>query len=426
MYSYEKDPTHKFKKEKEIDKYLHQVEKKRVIELKEQVKHMEKIVDIKLASKRERTENENENVKNLNYNYEHKQEKQDKELNQSKSQAEAESQSETQHKEKKEIDIKFATEKILKHIEKPGALNKCINLLKSLLISIDLRKLNPLVFIRIFYKISLLPFKFNEDETTRNITQLYEYVNKELIHLGHLGNHNYPGQSEDNDFLQFFSVFKIPFEDQISIITDDSFKFKHSIKKLDKDFTSIDDYKTREVEVMEKFENFFKNIFPEKNKNQDENLDLTIDIYQNTNIPIKQFFNAIEITEQHVLTLQNAIRRNFLFDEIKKAFSFYKTKWAYSSINTILTKLYLEYNSKFNSDQLDQLTAMINIIKNKSSSISLVDSRVSLRDEKIKNNPLEAYHQVTDARVEKVVDSGLDKWTMKQSGLSEGKMYINN
>jgi len=77
-------------------------------------------------------------------------------------------------------------------------------------------------------------------------------------------------------------------------------------------------------------------------------------------------------------------------------------------------------NTRHNSFNLKRF------IKIKSSNISLVDSRVSLRDEKIKNHLLEAYHQVTDGRVGKVVDSGLDKWSMKQSGLSEGKMYINN
>jgi hypothetical protein len=414
MQSYEKDSSHKFKKEKEIDKYLHQVEKTRVIELKQQVKHLEKIVDIKLANKRERSDTSNaENNQNIESSQNKDPIKMSTILN------------ETQDTPPKEIDIKFATEKILKHIEKPGALNKCLNLLKSLLMNID--KVNPLILIKIFYKISILPFKFNEEETTKNITQLYEYVNKELIRLGEQEKEKEIEERKyilEKEFLEFFSIFKIPFEEQISLITDDSFKFNNSIKKLDKEYTSIEDYRSDEIEIVEKFEKYFNKI---KTPEIDEDLikGIDIDIYNQRTTSLTDFLDSIDIHVSDISTLKSAIKRNFLFDCIKKAFNYYKLKWAYTSINSLFTKLYLE-KSKLSPDQLDQLSSMINIIKNKSSNISILDSSRSFRDEKIKSNPLEAYHQVTDARAEKIVDSGLDKWTAKQSGLSEGKMYINN
>lgn len=68
---------------------------------------------------------------------------------------------------------------------------------------------------------------------------------------------------------------------------------------------------------------------------------------------------------------------------------------------------------------------MMSIIRNSlGTSLSLESTRV-FRDDRIKSNPLQPSHKVTDARAEKLVDTS-DAWQNKQSGLSLGKMFINN
>ena len=146
------DNVHKHKKEKEIDHFLLRKEKKRAIELKAQVKEMEKVADIKLKQKRMRDgEGDTENLKNIN-------EKEEK----------------VEIEEKKDINIKQAVDKILKHIEKPTAFGKCLNLLKSLFLNLE--NIQPLVIIKIFYKILKLPFKF-EDAANRNLIKGKIFLN---------------------------------------------------------------------------------------------------------------------------------------------------------------------------------------------------------------------------------------------------------
>jgi len=132
------DNVHKHKKEKEIDNFLLRKETKRAKELKAKVKEMEKVADIKLKQKRMREGGEErENITKI-----------------------IENEDKVEIEEKKEINIRDAVDKILKHIEKPAAFGKCLNLLKSLFLNLE--NIQPLVIIKIFHKILKLPFKFDE------------------------------------------------------------------------------------------------------------------------------------------------------------------------------------------------------------------------------------------------------------------------
>jgi len=149
-----RDNVHKHKKEKEMDNFLMRKEAKRVSDLKAQVKEIEMVAEIKLKQKRNRDDKLNWTENNLDQDKKQKLEVKDK---------------------FEEINIKEATEKILKHIEKVNSYGKCLNLLKSLFINIE--KIKPLVIVKIFYKILNLPFKFSEVANRNMIKGKYNFIN---------------------------------------------------------------------------------------------------------------------------------------------------------------------------------------------------------------------------------------------------------
>lgn len=156
-----KDDIHKHKKEKVIDQYLISSEIKRAKEIRHKVKQMEKVVEVKLGHKRKRIEEESGSIKN-----------DEKETEEIKNEKEDSSQNDSG------IDTQFAVEKILKHLEKPAALQKCINLLQTLLIKMDKLSSKPFVLVKIIYKILQLPFKFNDNSTTNQIKgKKFEFYN---------------------------------------------------------------------------------------------------------------------------------------------------------------------------------------------------------------------------------------------------------
>ena len=69
---------------------------------------------------------------------------------------------------------------------------------------------------------------------------------------------------------------------------------------------------------------------------------------------------------------------------------------------------------------------MINIMKNNNGLTNSIDNQRQLLDQKIKNNPLDSYYKVSDARTEVAVLGDDSRWEAKQSGLTASKMYINN
>ena len=68
--------------------------------------------------------------------------------------------------------------------------------------------------------------------------------------------------------------------------------------------------------------------------------------------------------------------------------------------------------------QFENLELMINKLKNKNTNSNSLDNNRLHLDEKIKNNPLESYHGVSDARAERMIEGGMGNWEAKQSGLS--------
>lgn len=355
-----KDHNLKHKKSKELDIYLLKEEKNRIKELKESAEHMEKVVDIKLKKKRNREDN-TEDPK------------------------EKEEKTHEGHKEevnKNEINFKFAIEKILKHINKPEAFSKCLNLLTSLFLKLDNNTCNPLIIIKILYKIVQTPHKFESCEDRKLISDLYSFL---------LKNEKYAERKEK----EILDIFDITISIHSNIITDDSFKFNSAIKKIEEIQKELIDFDEEETMVLESFEKLL----------DDES------IYDNENLYTNQ-------QDKHNILIQ-AIKRKLVFNFFKQAFTFYKQKWAFNSINNLLTKAYYE-KSKLSNDQFTELDKMISQIRNKGSSLN-----DTYRDDKIKTTPLDSYYSVSDAREEKVIVSSSDTWQSKQMGLNNGKLFIN-
>ena len=80
---------------------------------------------------------------------------------------------------------------------------------------------------------------------------------------------------------------------------------------------------------------------------------------------------------------------------------------------------------KFSVSQNAELENMINLLKNNSGTLSSLDNTRMKLDDRIKNNPLESYYKVSDARSEVAVLGDGSKWEAKQAGLTASKMYMN-
>ncbi len=120
----------------------------------------------------------------------------------------------------------------------------------------------------------------------------------------------------------------------------------------------------------------------------------------------------------------NCLKKRIFISSLKQSLANIKLKWAFPSIDNIIKLSYYSKN-KFSESEFKEIENINNNSKNKQvTNYNLEKSRI-YRDEKIKNNPLEASHQVTDARAERTVVSGLDTWASKQTGLSSGKMFLN-
>ncbi len=118
------------------------------------------------------------------------------------------------------------------------------------------------------------------------------------------------------------------------------------------------------------------------------------------------------------------LKKKIFISSLKISLQNMRLKWAFSSIENILKACFYSKN-KFSVEEFKEIEQMNSTFKNKLITTNNLDNSRIYRDEKIKNNPLEASHKVTDARSERTVVSGLDTWTTKQSGVSCGKMLIN-
>jgi hypothetical protein len=131
-----------------------------------------------------------------------------------------------------------------------------------------------------------------------------------------------------------------------------------------------------------------------------------------------------ELNSLNFQYIVNYQRRLQLLDCFKQAFLLHKNKWAQTTLNTLFKKTYRD-KSKFSTAQLDDISKMINLMSNNIVSVTSLDNSRTYRDEKIKQNPLEAYHKVSDARDVKIVSAGMDAWNAKQTGLTYGKLTFN-
>ena len=120
----------------------------------------------------------------------------------------------------------------------------------------------------------------------------------------------------------------------------------------------------------------------------------------------------------------NTLKKNIYIDCIKQALNNIRYKWASVSVDNILRISYYDKN-KFSESQFKELEYTNNRVKNKLVIDNNLDNTRIFRDEKIKSNPMESYHHVSDARAERTVISGMDTWSSKQNGLTYGKLYLN-
>jgi len=119
-----------------------------------------------------------------------------------------------------------------------------------------------------------------------------------------------------------------------------------------------------------------------------------------------------------------SLKKKIFLNSLKQSLNNMKLKWAYPSIDNILKLSYYSKN-KFSESEFMEIEKINNVFKNRLVAKNNMEYSTSFRDSKIKNNPLEASHQVTDARAERTVVSGIDTWSSKQNGLTYGKLFLN-
>jgi len=204
---------------------------------------------------------------------------------------------------------------------------------------------------------------------------------------------------------------------EFNLNTDDNFKFNSALKSLEKEFHTISMWNEQEEIEIFKFENNIlnlNNISADNSYSNDEIID-----------PYEEKFQDPKNFNLNTIMLFTGLKRRFLSNCFKECFKMSSYKWALPSINCLLKKAYLE-REKLNQKQFEEIESMVNILNNKNSSLFNLSNTRALNDRNIKNNPLEASHKVTDAREEKMVEYSVDKWQAKQSGLTYGKLFMNN
>lgn len=357
------DNLNKHKKEKELDKYLYKAEKNRAEEIKLKTNKLEKAYDIFLHNKRDRKDNSESEIKIVE-NIQKEDVKEDDKI--------------------ENFDLENSIFKILKHLKKENPKNeKCIGLIRSIFLH-NFKELKYLIIFKILFTLSEALSFSNSNSHMNSLVDFYDFVEKEYSRLN------------ENDvnktiFEKIIHTFELPFKFRFNIITDDSFKFNETLKKVENLYFNLQPYNQTEDDAFQDFISIIEN-----NPNNLINYDL-IYLY---------------------------LMRKFIFECIKQSYYTNKSKWAISSMNILLKKIYLE-KEKLTNSQSEELDQMINSLKNKGNIINQSELSRTLIENKIKNNPSESYYQVTDARAEQTIDSGIDTWQSKQCGLSSGKMYIN-
>jgi hypothetical protein len=169
--------THKHKKEKIIDQYIIKEEGKYIQKLAKKVEHFEKVADIKLGAKRHRDDV-------------------------------AEKNDDKSKEPVAEIPVNQAIQKILKHIQCPTKIMKCLNLLKEIFVRPDL--ITPIVILKIFDSLLIALSKPNAGSV---LSDIYEFMEKSKETLHH------------NDiYVKHFNEVRNIIGLLVNLLTDDSFK----------------------------------------------------------------------------------------------------------------------------------------------------------------------------------------------------------
>ena len=168
------------------------------------------------------------------------------------------------------------------------------------------------------------------------------------------------------------------------------------------------------------------NLFSIFSEKEVENFINFINILEGNSEDIDVYVTDIEniIINLDLDSFLSHLKKKIYVSSLKQSLGNMKFKWAFPSIDKIIKLTYYSKN-KFSKSEFKEIENINNIFKNKLVSNNNLDNTRIFRDEKIKNNPLEASHQVTDARSERTVVSGLDNWASKQNGLNNGQLFLN-
>lgn len=119
----------------------------------------------------------------------------------------------------------------------------------------------------------------------------------------------------------------------------------------------------------------------------------------------------------------NSLKKNIFIGSLSQTIKAIKYNWAHNSIDLLLKNIFYSKN-KFSEKEFKEVVNLRNSFKNKISKDNSLDNQKNIRDGQIKNTPLESSNQVSDARSERIITSGIDTWTSKQNGLSNGKLLL--
>ena len=140
-----------------------------------------------------------------------------------------------------------------------------------------------------------------------------------------------------------------------------------------------------------------------------------IDIYK---LDFKEFLKIINID----LLLNSIKKRNFT-ECLKDTIGNIKYNWTLNSIELLLKNTFYSKN-KFTEKEFKEIDNLRLLFKNKISKDNCSDNQKNIRDNQIKNNPLESSNLISDARSERIIASGIDTWASKQNGLTNRNSFI--
>jgi hypothetical protein len=365
MNSNLRDNVHKHKKEKDVDRYLMKQENLRAKELLKKTKEIENIVEVKLMQKRKRQDD-----------------------------GDGEAKEEKIEDSSQEIDVITAIEKILKHVERPNSFIKCINLLKSLFLNLSV--IPDYLIVKIFYKLSTLPFRFSTNEQKIAGVELFKFTNSEKKRVYIVIDENMHEKKNTNYVLEFLELFSIIFETEAELKTDDSFKFNTLLKKIELIFDDLPLYDYEEETELIKFRENLANFSSE---------------------------NLESFSKESLLYL--SLKRVFIFSCYVECMNNISYKWAHTAVSNLFRKSYYE-KEKLSPPMISNLESMLSSLRSQSSQFCSQSRTNQSQEANIKSTPLESSHTVVDSREVRLIEiNPTDQWGSKQAGLTSSKLSFN-